>query len=297
MKRDVVAGRNRRSVFFGIILFKAVKFVYFYRSADGEHHQGEMEAPDREEVFIALRKQKIRPIKVIRKDDLDPKARGIRKRWVAVIVAVAVLIASVIVGAVVWNAAQTPDPAALSGDYAEATKGKMEKLVTKARARKDKHDAELKLLNLDMMRDYEKIAKASSPADFSNEVAKARAVIEATRADIKDLFRDLYTIFPPEAENERRDAQKLYGEIMSDIDVSEERINADELVVSILLSSKESWTVEKGKIRFSDPKLEREFQFFRKDADVTVTRWNKDFGPKSQGVIESEIIEVRRLKK
>ena len=253
-----------------------------------------MEAPDREEVFIALRKQKIRPIKVIRKDDLDPKARGVRKRWVAVIAAGVAVVVAAIASLIVWNAAQGPDPLALSGDYAEETKGEMEKLVTKARARKDKHDAELKLLNLDILRDYTKIAAAKSPDAFTNEVAKARVVIEATRTDIKDLFRDLYTIFPPEAENERRDAQKLYGEIMSDIDVSEERINADELVVSILLSSRDAWTVENGKIRFSDPKLEREFQFFRKDTDVTVTRWNKDFGPKSKpGVIESEIIEVR----
>ena len=257
-----------------------------------------MEAPDREEVFIALRKQKIRPSKVMRADDVNPKLRGIRKRWVAVIVAGAVLVASLIVGAVVWEAAQGSDPLALSGDYAEATKEKMEKLVTKARARKDKYDAELKLLNLDILRDYAKIAEATSPEAFTNEVAGARAVIAAARTDIKGLFCDLYTIFPPEAQNERRDAQKLYGEIMSDIDVSEERINADELVVSILLSSRDSWFVEDGKIRFSDPKLEREFQFFRKDTDVTVTRWNRDFGPKSRNdVIESNVVEIRFPKK
>ena len=255
-----------------------------------------MDAPDREEVFIALRKQKIRPIKVIRKDDLHPELRinGVRKRWVALIAALVAIVVAAIVGTVVWRAAQGENPSALSGEYREATRAEMEKLVTKARARKDKHDAELKLLNLDILRDYAKIAKAQSADDFSNEVAKAHAVIEATRSDIKNLFCDLYTVFPPEAENERRDAQKLYGEIMSDIDVSEERINADELVVSILLASRDSWRVKNGQIQFSDPKLEREFQFFRKDADVTVTRWHKDFGPKSKaGTVESEIIEVR----
>ena len=273
-----------------------MKFVYYFRSSDGSHHQGEMDAPDREEVFIALRKQKIRPIKVIRKDDLHPELRinGVRKRWVVLISLGVALVVAAIVAASVWNAAQPSDPKALSGEYAEATKADMERLVSKARARKDKHDAELRLLNLDVLRDYSKIAKAKGPEAFAEEIAKAREVIESTRKDIKDLFRDIYTTFPPEAENERRDAQKLYGEIMSDVDVSEERLNADELVVGMLLSSRDQWKVVKGRIRFSDEKLEREFQFFRKEADVTVTRWQKDFGPKSKsGAIESEIIEVR----
>lgn len=272
-----------------------MQFVYYYKSSDGMRHDGEMEAPDREEVFIALRRQGIRPIKVMRKDDLHPELRvyGVKKRWVAAIaVGVAVLAAGLAI--VIWKAAQGPDPRKLSGEYAVATKEAMEKLVEKAQALKARHEAELKLLDLGSLRDYERIAKAEGPDAFAATIDRARAIIEATRTGMKDLFGGIYEMFPPEAVNERRDAQKLYGEIMTDVDVSEERLNADELVIGILLSGRDQWKVEKGQIVFSDPKLEREFLFFSKGADETVTRWRKDFGPKAKGVIESEIIEVPR---
>lgn len=272
-----------------------MQFVYYYKSSDGVRHDGEMEAPDREEVFIALRRQGIRPIKVMRKDDLHPELRvyGVKKRWVVAIAGVVAVLAAGL-AIVAWKAMQGPDPHELSGEYAAETKAAMEKLVARARALKTKHEAELKLLDLDALRDYARIAKAEGPDVFAETIGKARTIIEGTRTGMKDLFGGLYETFPPEAVNERRDAQKLYGEIMTEIDVAEDRLDADELVIGLLLSARDQWKVEKGEVVFSDPRLEREFRFFSKGADETVTRWHKDFGPKAKGVIESDIIEVRR---
>ncbi len=40
-------------------------FIYYYKTSDGVRHEAEMSAPTRDEVFAALRRQGIRPMKVV----------------------------------------------------------------------------------------------------------------------------------------------------------------------------------------------------------------------------------------
>ncbi len=67
-----------------------MKYTYVYKTSDGTRHEAVMDAPSREDVFIALRKQGIKPIKVIAADGskANGEARNKGKSW---ILAVAVL--------------------------------------------------------------------------------------------------------------------------------------------------------------------------------------------------------------
>ena len=73
-----------------------MKYTYIYKTSDGVRHEAAMDAASRDDVFIALRKQGIKPVKVIAADGSkangEVRVIGVRKRMVAlIVVAVAVL--------------------------------------------------------------------------------------------------------------------------------------------------------------------------------------------------------------
>lgn len=75
-----------------------MKYTYFYKTSDGKRHEACIEGKCREDVFIELRKQGIKAIKVVAADGskANGEVRGVRKR-VAALIAVVV---AVIVGGV-----------------------------------------------------------------------------------------------------------------------------------------------------------------------------------------------------
>ena len=71
-----------------------MKYTYAYKTSDGIRHEDSMNASSREEVFEALRAKGIKAIKVVAADGskANGEVRGVRKRVVAILVAlVAVL--------------------------------------------------------------------------------------------------------------------------------------------------------------------------------------------------------------
>ena len=68
-----------------------MKYTYAYKTSDGVRHEDSMTAASREEVFAALRKQGIKAIKVVAADGskANGEVRGVRKRVVVVLVALA----------------------------------------------------------------------------------------------------------------------------------------------------------------------------------------------------------------
>ena len=71
-----------------------MKYTYAYKTSDGIRHEDSMNASSREEVFEALRAKGIKAIKVVAADGskANGEVRGVRKRAVAILVAlVAVL--------------------------------------------------------------------------------------------------------------------------------------------------------------------------------------------------------------
>lgn len=71
-----------------------MRFTYAYRASDGTRHEASIEAESRDAAFAALRKDGIRPIKVVAADGSKANGApvGVRKRVVAVLVGVAVCI-------------------------------------------------------------------------------------------------------------------------------------------------------------------------------------------------------------
>lgn len=270
--------------------YRALEFVYYYKTSDGVRHEAEMNAPDRDEVFQTLRRQGIRPIKVVTKGGEDSRQRFVISAWWAIWTAIGFCVIALIFGGWrLWCSYQERE--AERTRYRQNTKAAWELLESKALAVEERHNASLKLLDLEVLRDYGKLAKMPDTSALTNGLAQAHDVIESSRTAMRELFGDLYSIFPPESENERRDAQKLYGRIMTLIDMSEERVNSDEIIVGLLLANRGAWSVRDGDLVFSDPRLESEIRYFRKDTDATTTRWQKDFGPKASA-IESAPVEV-----
>ena len=118
-----------------------MKFIYAYKTSDGVRHEDSMNASSREEVFTSLRARGIKAIKVTASDGskANGEVRGLRKRAVFALVALAAVVAGVVAylggertgAATAANSAMSAprhqiygDPAVVSilerGDFADA---------------------------------------------------------------------------------------------------------------------------------------------------------------------------------
>lgn len=75
-----------------------MKYTYAYKTSDGVRHEDSMDASSREGVFAALRAKGIKAIKVVAADGskANGEVRGVRKRVVAVLVALAAVCVGVV---------------------------------------------------------------------------------------------------------------------------------------------------------------------------------------------------------
>ena len=75
-----------------------MKYTFAYKSSDGVRHEDSLDANSRDEVFEVLRGRGIRPIKVVAADGskANGEVRGLRKRAVFALVAIAALVAGVV---------------------------------------------------------------------------------------------------------------------------------------------------------------------------------------------------------
>ena len=74
-----------------------MKYTYAYKTSDGVRHEDSIEAESRDAAFTLLRGRGIRPIKVVAADGskANGEVHGVRKRRVAAIVAIAVVLAGI----------------------------------------------------------------------------------------------------------------------------------------------------------------------------------------------------------
>ncbi|MBQ2631309.1 MAG: hypothetical protein IJG13_16655 [Kiritimatiellae bacterium] len=95
-----------------------MKYTYAYKTSDGVRHEDSMNASSREEVFETLRAKGIKAIKVVAADGskANGEVRGVRKRVVVALVALAAVCAGVIayIGGERTGANVAPDPAVSS---------------------------------------------------------------------------------------------------------------------------------------------------------------------------------------
>lgn len=145
-------------------------------------------------------------------------------------------------------------------------------------------------LKLDLLQNWAYIENVKDHSLLYAELEKARSVLEWSREQIRGHFRDLYKIFPAESVNERLDSERLYGEMMKDLDAIEERLSCDEWVLTFLEENQGAWHSEKNGVVFTDAQKQKEFDYFRRTPVEEGSRWRRDFG--SGGVIESPPVQV-----
>ena len=276
-------------------------FAYTYRSSDGQRHSAEIEAESRDAAFAKVRGELgIKPIKVTAVEGDHAIAEGSGKsaaspRWRTHPVVAFIAVIALVVLAAWWLAARggrdaegrdahpasasAPAPATEGRDgYREETREAILKLIERAGALEDRCRAELTLLKLDRLHDYAWIAGERDLSPLYREMEKGQSIIDYTRAQAKELFRDVYQQFPATCVNERTDAQRRYGELMESLDAEEERQQAAHLALMLVDDHRSAWRVEGGRIVFTDPKVEEEFRFYTMPTDGSAARWKRDFG-------------------
>ena len=259
-----------------------MRFTYTYRSSDGIRHVAEIDASSRDEAFATLRTRGIRPIKVVEEGGVKangarPGGRPFYRRTVpSILLAVCALLA---IGAW-WRLGRTVRGLQGGGDvrYQSGTREAILKLIERAGALEDRYRAELTLLKLDRLHDYAWIEKEKDLSPLYREMEKAQAIIDYTRTQARDLFRDVYRQFSATCANERTDAQRRYGELMDALDAEEERQQAAHLTLMLIDDHRQAWRTEQGQIVFSNPKVEEEFRFYTMPTDGSTARWKRDFG-------------------
>jgi len=184
-----------------------------------------------------------------------------------------------------WNVSLRGERARMR--YRPETYAAFTNLVSMASAIETEHADAMGRMDFDLLKNYALLERSDDFRPFQDEIARARAVVLYSREETRMLFKELYALFPPDSINERHDAQKIYGELMTVIDVSEERVDAAEKALLLLLANKGRWHAKKGTVEFTDNALKAEFDSLGQDPDEDTARWRKDFG-----AIESNVIEV-----
>ncbi len=263
-------------------------FTYTYKTSDGVRREGVISAGSRDGAFAALRAQGIRPIRVFDAESAaGATGEGRRKAWTRAVAAFAAMCAVGTTSFYLGGAWRT------DGRYAGAVPDSGEdpsvvefaRLRERAEACRNLHKVEMGALGLGMFRDYALIYRTKDLSPFTQALAKAYKSIEEARGRMKELFGGICSTFPPECARERFAAQKLYGEMMTEIDANEERVAADREMLRLLDSRRTGWRVEDGRIVFTDRSLEKEFEYLLRDADPAAIRWRRDFG-----TVESNIV-------
>ena len=252
-----------------------MKYTYAYKTPDGVRHEDSMDAPSREEVFVALRRAGIRAIKVVAADGskANGEVRGVRMRIVAAVSAAAAVLA----GAGVYFLASDRGPAERGGEEAppeivfttEESRVAFTNLEAQASRILRRHSASMKALDLDVLGDYQFIADAGETAALDRKVREGYRAVDSFRAEVRDLFKSIFAIFPEDCRVEREEAQRLYAETMDKLEVSERRIVKDEKALRLLVGNRGKWRCVGGKVVWSDATLSNEFEYFRREPSST----------------------------
>lgn len=278
-----------------------MRFIYTYRTSDGQRHTAEIEAESRDAAFARLRGELgIKPIKVTPAD--GPVSSGTRAGRDAVKVksvrlAVGVLAAAILVGA--WLLArQAGKPggelhsrngvdksgAVFPERYGPSTYPAFTNLIARTHALETRQRARTADLNLDLLHNYALIRRLEDLSELYEEIDKGRQVVDEVRREAREIFGGIYEMFPPECVNERVDAEKLYDGLMTEVDAVEQRLDDEEEALVLLDDNRDKWDVRSGHLVFTDTRLEREFKFYNRPTEASSVRWRRDFG---HGGIES----------
>lgn len=190
-----------------------MKYTYAYKTSDGQRHEATMMASSRDEVFMSLRKQGIKPIKVVAADGskANGEVRGVRKRMVALITVAVALAAGIVAFCVATNLRDSTDPSTdrgkslpasplarqvISGDRARLAEARTQ-LFTNAAERLLVRFAEPGQTNeavvVEKPTEADFAAFLSRPVqiwrDEHTEVVDLKRILEGMRQELRDYLR------------------------------------------------------------------------------------------------------------
>lgn len=188
-------------------------FTYTYKTSDGVKHLDQIEAESKDVVFSTLRERGIRPIKVC---ETTAKRRPRVLFLVAIFIGLAALCGAFCFNALNRKVPAERHPVDVVSDA--SNKEALADLTVKANIVRGGFKASMRRIDF-----------KHPTSGETNSFVLARSVIADSRSKMRDLFKGLYQIFPESAEVERMCAQRLYGEIMTEIDMVEEQVEFEEL--------------------------------------------------------------------
>lgn len=277
-------------------------WTYSYKTSDGLRHEAEMTAPNKDAVYDELRKQGIRAIRV--EERIAPVVkkglRGLRRRDWFIVTAVASFFALIISWVVVFivdnqevSVVAQRKPSGLLMPVKTSMSKEFNALMSGVEIVLENHRKAADSIDRELLSNYALVERVSDISEFRMVIAKGREVVADTRAQVRDLFAKHYGLLSQNNEDELIQAQRAYGMAMETIDMTEERLDADECAIEILDSNRGIWRVKKGEVVWDDPQLEALFKMYCRDDIQGTSRWQKDFGS-AKKVLSSSVIEVHR---
>ena len=237
-------------------------WVYSYKTSDGLRHEGEMGAPSKDDVYSELRRQGIRPIRVDERivPVVKKGFRGLRKRdWSLVLVFVCGL------AVLLWYAGSNSratvgvpadkSPAVEFGVEFGELSDKLETITRNFRTMAAQVDREL-------LSNYALIEKGTDMTPFDAEIKRWRDIVSKWRQEVRSLYESAYEKIPEAKIADRLSAQRLYGEVMEEIDAESSELDRNECAIELLQSNRGKWSVRHGRVEWRDRKLEKQFHVF-----------------------------------
>ena len=258
-------------------------FTYIYRTSDGIRREEAIEAASRESVFETLRERGIRPIKVIAadgsKENGEGRAGGVRKR-VAAAIAAAVLAAGLAVGSFFGRSTAAPLTPETTRTYTEAEGKAFAELAANADAVGRRFTDKTAELGLGEINSPSNVATMADVSPLYGKARDAQILIDRARREMRDVFATVATSFAPDGDA-IRDAQRLYGERMAELDAAEISLSNRKFALALLESNRDKWSLKDGEAVFVDARLARMYKYCLEgiETDGATARWQRDFSP------------------
>jgi len=252
-------------------------WTYSYKTSDGLRHEDEMSAPSKDDVYAALRARGIRAIRV--EERIAPVVRrgfrGLRKRdWSLMLLCAAVAVAAAVV-MIRRNAVPAAVPPVAPAREPDATLDEphFKRLAKSVEDAMSAFRDASGTLDLALLSNYRLAATESGVARMRAEIERGRKMVEAARLAVRGVYDLQYGTIPATCVAETEAAQRLFGLALSEIDAFSEGLDGDECALGLLAENRGAWRTASGAVRWDDPRLEREFQVFRRAGSCAPVRW------------------------
>lgn len=263
------------------------RYIYIYRTSDGVRREASIRSASRENAFAELRERGIRPIKVIAadgsKENGEVRRIGVSKMSVSAIAA-AVLVAGLAVG-VLWSRIESSDGSGhgMSGPYSDEEYAAYSALEKKSDVVMHGLAKAIAGLRVEEINNPSNVAAHADVAKLYKRAHDSQSSIDRARRETRDAFASIATDFPPDGAA-IRDAQRLYGERMAELDAVEVAISNRKFALAILDGNRDKWTLVGDEAVFEDKRLARMYKYCLEgiEADGSTARWQRDFAPTAE---------------